>query len=154
MAMTAFKGCVASLFFAAAVLTAQQQPKFDGNWQMDTAKSHVSDGRVVSLTIVAVADGIKMTMKTHKSDGQETTAEFTSKLNGRACEIAEQGHTSKLTVWYDGPTLNACKENGPVGDVTSMWKFVLSEDKQSMTMTISHLDPVADDETLVFTKKS
>lgn len=157
MQMNWMKGCaaVASLFFAAAIGSAQQQqPKFDGAWQMDAAKSHLNDTRVVALTIVTVGDGIKITMKTKKSDGQETTSEFTSKLNGRACEMPEQGHVSKLTVWFDGPTLNACKENGPAGDVTSMWKFELSPDKQMMTMKISHLEPVADDETMVFVRKA
>ena len=153
MAMTAWQGCLASLFFTAAVLSAQQ-PKFDGNWQMDTAKSHVSDGRVLSIVIATVNDGIKITVKTHKNDGTEFTTEFVSQLNGKACEGTEQGHTSKLTVWYDGPTLNACKENGPPGDVSSLWKFQLSADKLTMTMTINHYDPVADDETIVFTKKN
>lgn len=139
--------------FFAALLSAQQRT-FDGTWQMDTAKSHVSDGRVVTLTIATVDDGIKMTMKTRKSDGQETATEFTSKLNGKACEAAEGTHKSQITMWYNGPTLNACKEDGPVGDVTSVWKFELSPDKQTMTMKINHYEPAADDETLVFTKKT
>jgi hypothetical protein len=154
MAFTAWRGCAASLVFAAAIVSAQQQPKFDGAWQMDTAKSHVTDGRVLSITIATVTEGIKITMKTRKSDGQESTAEFTSKLNGKACEVNEQGHTSKLTVWYDGPVLNACKENGPPSDVSSLWKFELSPDKQTMTMKISHYEPIADDENIVFTKKT
>ncbi len=153
MTKTAWKGCLASLFFTAAILSAQQQPKFDGTWQMDSAKSHVSDGRVLTITFATVSDGIKIAIKTHKSDGTDTTTEFTSKLNGKACEVAEQGHTSKLTVWYDGPVLNACKENGPPSDVSSMWKFELSPDKQTMTMTINHYVPASDDETLVFNKK-
>jgi hypothetical protein len=146
------KGFAASLFFAAALLSAAQ-PTFDGTWQMDTAKSHVSDGRVVTLTIATVDGGIKMTMKIRKSDGQEITSEFTSKLNGKASEVAEGTHKSQLTVWYNGPTLNACKEKGPVGDVTSVWKFELAPDNKSMTMKISHYEPIADDETLVFAKK-
>ena len=147
-----FTGLAISLFFATTILSAQQKT-FDGSWQMDSAKSHVSDGRVVALTIATVADGIKITMKTQKS-GTETTSEFTSKLNGRACEMAEGNHKSKLTVWYDGPILNVCKEDGPVGDVTSAWKFELSPDKQTMNMKISHYEPAADDETIVFTKKA
>jgi len=146
------RGCAASLFFA-AILSAQQKT-FDGTWQMDPAKSTVNDGRVVTLTIATVSDGIKMAMKIKKSDGQEMSTEFTSKLNGKACEMAEGSHKSRLTVWYDGPTLNACKEDGPAGDVTSVWKFELAPDKQSMTMKISHYEPVANDEALVFTKKS
>ena len=153
MAMSALRGCIASLIFTAAVLSAQDQPKFDGGWKKDTAKSQVSDGRVLAVTIATVSDGIKITVKTTRNTGQETTAEFTSKLNGKACEVTEQGHTSKLTVWYDGPVLNACKENGPPGDVSSLWKFELSPDKQTMTMKISHYEPAADDETIVFTKK-
>jgi len=120
---------------------------------MDTAKSKVSDGRVVALTIVTVEGGIKMTIKMHKGDGQETTSEFTSKLNGKAAEFEEGTHKSQITVWYNGPTLNASKEAGPAGDVTSGWKFELGPDKGTMTMTISHYEPAGDDETLVFTKK-
>jgi hypothetical protein len=145
------RGCAASLFLA-VVLSAQQKT-FDGTWQMDPAKSTVNDGRVVSLVIATVSDGIKMTMKVKKSDGQEATSEFTSKLNGKACELAEGSHKSRLTVWYDGPILNACKEDGPAGDVTSVWKFELSSDNQTMTMKISHYEPVANDEILAFTKK-
>jgi hypothetical protein len=153
MIRTAWKGCLASLFLAATVLTAQSQPKFDGAWQMNIAKSQVNDGRVLAVTIVTVNDGIKISIKTHKSDGTEFVTEFTSQLNGKACEASEQGHTSKLTVWYDGPVLNACKENGPPGDVSALWKFELSPDKQTMTMKINHYDPVSDDETIIFTQK-
>jgi hypothetical protein len=146
------RGCAASLFLAATLLSAQQRT-FDGTWHMDVAKSHVSDGRVVTVAIASIDDGIKITMKIRKSDGQETTSEFTSKLDGKASELAEGTHKSQLTVWYNGPTLNACKENGPVGDVTSVWKFELAPDKKSMTMKINHYEPTADDETLVFAKK-
>jgi hypothetical protein len=125
---------------------------FEGNWQMDTAKSHVSDGRAVTLTIVSVGEGVKMTMKVKKGDGPEATSEFTSKLDGKACEFAEGTHKSQLTVWYDGSTLNASKENGPPGDVTAMWKFELAPDKQTLTMKINHYEPTADDETIVFAK--
>jgi hypothetical protein len=146
----AAKGCAVSLFFAAPLLLAQQRT-FDGVWQMDTAKSHVSDGRVVTLTIANTDKGIKMAMKIKKGDGPETTSEFTSKLDGKPCEFAEGDHKSQLTVWFNGPTLNASKEGGPPADVTSAWKFELAPDK-TMTMTISHYDPAGDDETLVFSK--
>jgi hypothetical protein len=152
MAATLTKRCATSMVLAAALLAAQPGI-FDGTWQMDTAKSHVTDGRVVELTIVTVSDGIKMTIKSHKGDGPETISEFTSKLNGKAADFEEGTHKSKITVWYNGPTLNASKENGPPGDVTSAWKFELGPDKGTMTMTINHYEPAADDETLVFTKK-
>ena len=143
----------AGLFFAGALMAAPPAT-FDGSWQMDVGKSHVNDGRVVGMTIATAGNTIKITMTTKKGDGQEVTSEFTSKLDGKACEAAEGSHKSQITMWYNGPTLNACKEDGPVGDVTSVWKFDLSADKQTITMKISHYEPAADDETLVFTKKS
>jgi hypothetical protein len=136
-----------------AAATAQQK-SFEGTWQMDASKSHVSDGRVVTLTVTSAADGIKMTIKTVKKDGQEAVAEFTSKLNGKPCDLTEGSHKSQLTAWFNGPSLNATKEGGPPGDVTSAWKFELGADKQTMTLTINHYDPSGDDETLVFNKKN
>jgi hypothetical protein len=147
-----WKVCLCSMLLAAAL--SAQQKNMDGSWQMDTAKSHVSDGRVVTLTITSAAGGIKMTMKTVKKDGQEVISEFTSKLDGKPCDFAEGTHKSQLTAWYNGPALNATKEGGPAGDVTSAWKFELAPDKQTLTMTISHYDPAGDDETLVFVKKT
>jgi len=49
--------------------------------------------------------------------------------------------------------LNACKEHGPAGDVTSVWEFELTPEKQPITMKIDHYEPTADDETLLCTKK-
>lgn len=143
---------------AAAGLTQAQGPQpqhlFDGTWQMDSAKSHVNDGRIVeAMTIQSVTDGVKFTLKTKKANGQEVDLEFTGKVNGDASEIVEGSHKSKLMMWYNGPTLNASKENGPPDDVTSMWKFELSPDKQTMSLKINHYEPAAGDETLVFSKK-
>jgi hypothetical protein len=152
MVGTLMKG-YATLLVSVAALLAAQPGIFDGTWQMDAAKSHVSDGRVVELTVVTADGGIKMTIKSHKGDGQETTSEFTSKLNGKAADFTEGTHKSQITVWYNGPTLNASKEGGPATDVTSAWKFELGPDKGTMTMTINHYEPAGDDETLVFTKK-
>ena len=148
----AARGCAVSFFFAAPLLFAQQHT-FDGTWQMDAAKSHVTDGRLLTLTIATTDKGIKMTIKIHKGEGAESTSAFTSKLDGKACDFVEGDHKSQLTVWYNGPTLNASKEAGRAGDVTSAWKFEMATDK-TMVMTISHYDPAADDETLVFTKKA
>jgi hypothetical protein len=151
--MKLFGPVYAAAFFASAALLCAQQVKFDGTWQMDAAKSKVADGRVVALTISSVDGGIKMNMKTQKKDGTEANSEFINKLNGKASDFTEGDHKSQITVWYNGPTLNASKESGPAGDVTSAWKFEMGPDKGTMTLTISHYEPAADDETLVFTKK-
>ena len=102
--------------------------------------------------MIATSDNaIKVTLKTRKKDGQEVISQFSGQF-GNACEFVEGSHKSQVTFWYDGPALNVSKENGPPDDVTSLWKFELSPDKQKMTMTISHYEPSAGDETLVFNK--
>lgn len=149
----------ALLILMATVLFAQQpsQPThFNGIWQMDPAKSQVNDGRVVGLVIATLDNNssIKMTIKNKSKDGIESSTEFTAKLNGKACQYNEGSHTSTLTVWIDGSTLNVCKENGPKEDVTSIWKLELSPDKQTLTMKINHYEPAAADETIVLNKKA
>jgi hypothetical protein len=146
------KGCVFSLVLAGAFSSAQQRT-FDGTWQMDAAQSKMNDSRVVTLTIATPEAGIKMRINTRKGDGQETTSEFTSKLDGKPCEFVEGSHKSQITIWYNGPTLNASKEGGPVEDVTSGWKLELGPHGETMTMTINHYEPAGADETVVFTKK-
>ncbi len=138
------------LLMAAAV--SGQTASLDGTWQMDSAKSHVRDGRSVTFIIASMDNGIKMTVKTKKGDAESVT-EFSTKFNGKASDFAEGDHKSQLTMWWDGTSLNASKEKGPADDVTAMWKFELSPDKQTMTLKISHYEPAADDETLVFNKK-
>src|ERR1700729_3154103 len=98
------RSCAVSLFLIAPLLA--QQHGFDGTWQMDSAQSKVNDGRVMIVTIATSDKGVKMTFKTHKSDGTDITAEFMSKLDGKPCEFAEGSHKSQLTLWYNGPTLN------------------------------------------------
>lgn len=146
------QACALSLLFSA--LLPAQQKDLEGSWQMDAAKSKVTDGRVVTISVAGVAaNGIKMTMKTAKKDGQEVDSEFTSKLDGKPCDFSEGTHKSQLTAWFNGPALNASKEAGPADDKVSAWKFELSPDKKTLTMTINHYDPSAEDEVLVFNKK-
>ena len=149
----ATKGCGLVLFLAGTLLSQQAQHGFDGTWNMDAAQSKVNDGRSVTVTIATSDKDVKVKLETHKSNGSDSVGEFTSKLDGKPCEFVEGDHKSQLTVWYNGPTLNASKENGPADDASAMWKFELGADKETMTLTINHYAPSANDEVLVFKKK-
>ena len=149
----AAKGCGFVLFLAGTLVAQQAQHGFDGTWQMDAAQSKVNDGRALTVTIATSDKDVKVKIDTHQSNGADSVGEFTSKLDGKPCDFMEGGHKSQVTVWYNGPTLNASKENGPADDSSAMWKFELSADKSTMTLTINHYAPSANDETLVFKKK-
>ena len=144
---------IAGLFLAAAALLAQS-PDMTGTWEMDTAKSQVTDGRTVTLLIANVEKKIKINSTIHDKAGQATTGELTCAPDGKECEFNEAGHKSKVSMWFSGPALNVAKTDGPAGDVVNEWKLEMSPEGKVLTLTVSHIDPNAPEETLVFNKKS
>jgi hypothetical protein len=57
-------------------------------------------------------------------------------------------------MWFSGDSLNVAKTDGPAGDVVDEWKLQTSPDKKSLTLGVTHIDPDAPAETLLFSKKS
>lgn len=129
-----------------------QTPKFTGTWQMNVPKSQVADGRIVTLVIDASATSVKVSQTSKDKAGQETSTQFTV-IVGKECEYDEGSHKSKLVAWYAGPALDVVKSEGPPGDVANQWTLQLSPDQNTLTLTLSHIDPSAKDETLVFDRK-
>jgi hypothetical protein len=78
---------------------------------------------------------------------------FDCKMDGSDCAYDEGSHKSKVMVWFAGGELVACKTDGPAGDLVNEWHMQLSPDGHSLTVKIEHVDPAADPETIVFTKK-
>ncbi|MBV9302215.1 MAG: hypothetical protein JOY62_06410 [Acidobacteriaceae bacterium] len=134
------------------LVSADSSPNFSGTWQMDTAKSQVEDGRVVSLTIENVSNKIKMIRVVRGKDGKEVTSQFVCATIGTECEFDDAGNKAKVSVWYNGPALVVLKTNGPKEDASDEWTFKLSDPK-TLTVALEHIDPTSKDETLVFSKK-
>ena len=135
-------------FFASA----DSLPDFTGAWQMDTAKSQVEDGRVVSLTIEHVSNKLKMVRTIRAKDGKEVVSQFVCATMGAECELDDAGRKAKVSVWYNGPALVVLKTEGPKEDASDEWTFKLSDPK-TLTVALEHIDPTSKDETLVFSKK-
>lgn len=144
--------CVLAAMLLTPALLSADTPKFSGNWQMDTAKSQVVDGRVVTLVLDASEAAVKITQTVKDKAGQESSTQFTVTI-GKECEYVEGTHKSKVVAWYAGPSLNVVKSDGPQGDVANQWTLQLSPDQNSLTLTLSHIDPSGKDETLVFNRK-
>ena len=130
---------------------ADSTPNFSGAWQMDSAKSQVEDGRVVSLTIESVANKIKMIRIVRGKDGKEATSQFVCATMGTECDFDDAGVKAKVSVWYNGPALVVLKTNGPKENASDEWTFKLS-DAKTLTVDLEHIDPSSKDETLVFNK--
>jgi|SRR5579884_1769506 len=145
--ITAAIACAPAALFA-------QSPNLAGTWEMDAAKSQVSDGRSMLLVITTAANKIKIDAKIRDKSGQEKTAGFTCAPDGKECEFDEGGHKSKVSLWFSGDALNVAKTDGPAGDVVNEWKLQTSSQGKVLTLTINHIDPSGPDETFVFAKKT
>ena len=143
---------IAGMVLLSGSLSAQA-PNFAGAWQMDAAKSQVSDGRLVSLVIESAGNKIKVTATIRDKNGKETTSDFTCAPDGKECDFNEGGHKSKLSMWFSGDALNLAKTDGPPGDLVDMWKLETSSGGKVLTVSVEHVDPNGPKETLVFEKK-
>lgn len=149
--------CACLVFFVSAILAAPallraDAPKFTGTWQMNVPKSQVADGRVMTLVLEASETVVKVSQTVKDKAGQETSTQFNVTF-GKECEYTEGTHKSKVVAWYAGPSLNVVKSDGPPGDVANQWTLQLSPDQNTLTLTLSHIDPSGKDEVLVFDRK-
>ncbi|MBV8897659.1 MAG: hypothetical protein JO051_14195 [Acidobacteriaceae bacterium] len=138
----------------AVTLVWAQTPDMSGTWEMDAAKSKVTDGRAVTLVIESAGKKIKLLETSKNNAGKETTAEFTCAPDGKECEFVEGGHKSKMSMWFMGDSLNVAKTDGPPGDVVDEWKLQMSPGGKALTLTVTHIEPAGADETLAFSKKA
>lgn len=137
-----------------ATNAAPENPDMSGSWQMDSAKSHVADGRVVNLVIEnAGGNKIKVTFTAQDKGGKEVNSQFVCGSDGKECAFDEGGHKSKVMTWFAGPTFMIAKTDGPADDSVSEMSFQVSSDKKELTCSINHLEPAREAETLVFSKK-
>src|ERR1700757_753795 len=79
----------------ACVTLSAQSPDMSGTWEMDTAKSHVADGRALLLVIQSAEKKIKVDATIRDKAGKETTDSFICAPDGKECEFNEGGHKSK-----------------------------------------------------------
>lgn len=128
-------------------------PNFSGTWQVDAAKSPDAGGRSVTFTIQDASGKIDFTRVAQEKDGKEMTSHFSCAVGGNQCDFDEGGHKAKVSLWYNGPSLNILKTDGPKEDSTTEWKLDLSPDHKTLTVEFTHVEPSDKSETLVFNKK-
>jgi hypothetical protein len=146
---------IAACFTFGLVLSADSgSPDFSGVWEVDAGKSHLQDGRAVTLTIEKVENKIKWVRSARDKDGKEVTSEFVCEAGSGECELNETGHKAKVTLWYNGPALVVLKTDGVKEDASTEWTLKMSDDKKTLTVGLEHIEPSGNTETLVFSKKA
>lgn len=131
---------------------ADNRPKLAGTWEMDAAKSHVTDGRTITLTIDQTADRLTMT-EVIKTDSSKKTITFSCATDATDCDFDEGGHKSKISIWYNGESVICCKTGGPAGDLVNEWHMKIAPDN-TLAVDVEHVDPAGPAEALVFKRVS
>jgi hypothetical protein len=142
----------APLFLSLLMSAENVKPNFTGAWRMDSVKSQVLDGRVVTLTIQDDSTKLDLVSTAQGKDAKEVTSKFACTTE-KECEFDQGGYKAKVSLWYDGATLVILKTDGPKEDAVTKWKLHLTPDGNTLTLDVVHIDPDEKPETLVFTKK-
>ncbi len=151
LALAVLAASVFSLSLPAADTT---PPNFSGTWQLDSAKSQVRDANSITYTIQDASGKINFDRVIQERDGKNVTSKFSCDTVGTQCDFDENGHKAKVSLWYDGPALVILKTDGPKEDSVTQWRLELAPDGNTLTVKLTHLEPVDKSETLVFDKKS
>ncbi len=129
-------------------------PDFSGNWRLDPSKSQETNGTVITLAIQNESGKINYQRTVQERDGRQMVARFTCPADGTQCNLNENGHKSKVSLWYDGSALVVLKTDGPKDDETTERRLELSPDGKTLTVDFTNLAGSDKPEKLVFTKEA
>ncbi|HTU44157.1 MAG TPA: hypothetical protein VMF91_03805 [Bryobacteraceae bacterium] len=156
------RGVLLALAFIAAplftiaprVAKAAGSTDFSGNWRLDPSKSPEENGAMVTLAIQNESGKMNYQRTVRERNGREIVARFTCPVDGSQCDLDENGHKAKVSLWYDGSALMMLKTGGPREDETTERRLQLSPDGKTLTVHFTNLAGNDKPETLVFTKEA
>jgi hypothetical protein len=142
------------LGIAVAMSSAATPPDFSGKWTLDNSRSQGVNGESIELTIQQTTGG-KMDYKRilRERDGKQIQMTFTCAADGTTCDVDENGHTAKVTLWYDGSALVMAKTNGESHDSTTERTLPLSPDGKTLIIEFTNYSGSGKPEKLVFSKQ-
>jgi hypothetical protein len=153
-ALPAVPGLAACALLGLGLLYADvAKPKLVGTWELDAAKSKLEHaGPAIELTVVDAGGKLQLTKTVRPADGKEAVSKFDCAPGGPDCPYDEDGHKSKVSLWFQGAELEILKTDGAATDEVSQWALKL-RDPDTLEVTISHITPAGADETMVFARK-
>jgi hypothetical protein len=133
---------------------AASPPDFSGNWRLDPAKSQAGNGETITVAIQNESGKINYQRTLRERDGRQLVVRFTCAVDGSQCNLDENGHKAKVSLWYDASALMILKTGGPKEDETTERRLELSPDGKTLTVHFTNFAENGQPETLVFTKEA
>jgi hypothetical protein len=128
-------------------------PDFSGNWTLANSRSQGTNGESIELTIQQTDGKIDYRRTLRERNGQQIQMTFTCAPSGANCDLDENGHKAKVSLWYDGSALMMAKTGGESRDATTERRFELSPDGKTLTVEFTNYSGSGKPEKLVFTKQ-
>jgi hypothetical protein len=144
---------VVMLVLVAAASLAATPPDFSGKWVLDGSRSQGTAGEAIQLTIQDTDGKIDYKRTLRERDGKESQMTFSCATMGTACDLDENGHKAKVSLWYDGSALMMAKTGGESHDATTERRFELSPDGKTLTVEFTNYSGSGKPEKLIFSKQ-
>jgi hypothetical protein len=142
------------LGIALAMSFAATPPDFSGKWILDNSRSQGANGESIELTIQQTTGGkIDYKRILRERDGKQIQMTFTCAADGTTCDLDEDGHKAKVSLWYDGSALVMAKTDGESRDSTTERSFTVSPDGKTLTVEFTNYSGSGKPEKLVFSKQ-
>lgn len=113
-------------------------PGFSGKWalQQDTS---------VELVLEQTSDSIQL--RETKAGTMKT--EYVCNTNGKECPAKDEGHSAKVSLWFNGPKLVEIISRGH--ELTRR-RYSIADDGATLRVEVSTMSGAAKNETLVYTR--
>jgi len=140
--------CLAALL-AGMLWAADDRPDLNGNWQLQGADTK---GKPETLSINQKADSIDIT-RTFASGSKQVTVDVTCNTQGEECKLKENGQSTQVSMYYNGPMLVVIEQRHG-NDFVTKRQLKLSEDGKTLTVVVMTINPPGKPtENLVYTRQ-
>jgi hypothetical protein len=139
-----------SVLIVLCLAQSTDKPDISGKWTLDPAKSKVNESSA-RLIQIEKKDKEMHWVETVKRNDKEATVEYQCAATGRECDMKDEGHPAKVSLYYNGPALMETKTNGREGEDVTRRKIELNADG-TLQIEVVHIVPQKEKELLVYTR--
>ena len=134
---------------------AADRPELNGTWQMDAARSQMSDAKLKgqSWLIDQKDDTIEISEILTDTGGKQRKVVIQCNTDGKNCQVKENGQATQVSLYYNNEFL-VMLEQWHGTDYVTKKRVKLSNDGKTMTVEVSHIAPPGHkDEVWTFVKQ-
>lgn len=139
-----------SVLIVLCLAQSQDKPDISGKWLLDTGKSKLHEAADRVLEIEKRDKGVHILEKVKRPD-KEAVIEYECEFNGRECDMKDEGHAAKVSLYYNGPALVETKTNGREGEDVTRRKIELNSDG-TLSIEVQHIVPQREPQKFVYTR--